>query len=295
MGIFVYHKASEKAGFGGFVFGVKPYKDPSEHAMMPGARKLGELVDKNGILYDMVLIQPTDVQYDYTKPMPDSYKYLYKIADSIGENIKGRNKNKYFYNQGMKGKDLYNDILKKHVTAIREKWNSSKLEEEDMSYMYNVVSQSGGSVLDKIGYLFLDINGDGIEELLIGEIASGEWKGVIYDIYTMSDRKPVHVVSGGSRNRYFVCDDVFLCNEFSSGAGESDWIVYNLVENSAQLYPQVGFKYDDYKNKDNPWFISYNIFKDEWENVPEGIYNERKEVFNNYKRFDYIPLSNLKY
>ena len=232
--ISIYDKSSQKAGFGGFAFGIRAYKNPADHAMMPGAKKLGELTDKNGTLYDIILKQPTDVQYDYVTGEADSYKYLYDLADNIDSKIKGNKKTKYYNKQGTKGEYLYKDVLKKHLTAIREQWDSMKLEKENMSYMYNVILSSDDKPMDKIGYIYFDANGDGIDELLIGEIAQGSWKGVIYDIYTMADRKPVHVVSGGSRNRYYVCDGTFLCNEYSSGAAESGLRVYIIVENRAE-------------------------------------------------------------
>ena len=291
-GIFIYDKLSKKEGFGGFAFGIKPYKLPSEHAMCPGCRKIGELIDKNKTIYDMVLIQPTDVQFNYTKPIPKSYEFLYSLADNV--EIKSSKRAKYVKNQGMKGEDLYKDILAKHLKAVKEKWDSIKLEEENMSYMYNVIAQSNKNPLNKIGYKYYDVNGDGIDELFIGEIAKGSFKGVAYDIYTMTDRKPVHVISGGARDRYFACDGTFVCREYSSGAQESGMLVYNLVENSTELFPQVGFKYDGYENKKNPWFISYDFEKDEWDNVSKEKYDERKKVFNKYERFDYIPLSTLK-
>ena len=287
--ISIFHKESKKAGFGGFAFGIKVYKNPSDHAVLPGSRKLGELTDKSGNLYDVVLKHPTDVQYDYTisPEAPESFKILYNIGDSI--NLQGINGSSYYKNQGMKGEDLYKNILEKHITAINEKWDSSKLEKENMSYMYNVIAQTNKNPLNKIGYAYYDVNADGIEELLIGEIAEGNWKGVVYDIYTMVDRKPQHVVSGGTRNRYYVCDDSFVCNEYSSGALESGVRVYNLVENTNELYPQVNFKYDGYSNPKQPWYLSYSDEK--WENVTEEAFNERKKVFDKYERFDFIPLS----
>ena len=291
--ISVFHKESKKTGFGGFAFGIKAYKNPSDHAVLPGSRKLGELKDKRGTLYDIVLKQPTDVQYDYTKSpkAPESYKKLYDLAYSV--NIQGVNKgigvnrvkgSVYYKGQGTKGEDLYKEILKKHITAINEKWDSIKLEKEDMSYMYNLT--------DKIGYTYYDINADGIDELLIGEIADGAWKGVIYDIYTMVDRKPKHVISGGSRNRYYACDGSFICNEYSSGAMESGVRVFTLVENSTELFPQVSFKYDGYTNPKKPWFLSYGneANEDEWENVSQDKYIERKKIFEKYERFDFTPL-----
>ena len=291
--ISIYHKESKKAGFGGFAFAIKAYENPSDHAVLPGSRKIGELTDKKGTLYDMVLKHPTDVQHDYTKnpQAPESFMKLYNLGKNV--EIQGVKDASYFKNQGMKGQDLYKDILAKHITAINKKWNSEKLEKENMSYMYNVLRQDKNeNILDKIGYIYYDVNSDGIEELFIGEIAQGDWKGVIYDIYTMVNRKPVHVVSGGERDRYYVCDEVFLCNEYSSGAQESGVSVYSLEENSTVLFPQVKFKYDAYENPDKPWFISYSDEK--WENVSEYRYNERISTFSTYLRFDYIPLSKLK-
>ncbi|MBR6127403.1 hypothetical protein IKQ21_06935 [bacterium] len=292
--ICIYDKESKKAGFGGFAFGVKAYKNPADHALLPGGEKIGELVDKKGVLYDMVLKYPTDVQYDYTKgsEAPKSYSLLYDLGESV--NITGRGKNTYYKNQGTKGEDLYQDILKKHITAIKEKWDSVKLEEENMSYMYNVIRAGNKNPLDKVGYIFYDANADGIDELLIGEIADGEWKGVIYDMYTMVNRTPKHVVSGGTRNRYYICNGTFVCNEYSSGAKESGLRVYVLVENSTALFGQVGFKYDAYENPKNPWFISYGADENQWKNVPEQFFRERKSVFNQYKRFDFIPLNKIK-
>ncbi len=255
--ICIYDKASKKAGFGGFAFGIKAYKNPADHAVLPGSKKLGELTDKKGELYDIVLKHPTDVQYDYTKSStaPEAFKTLYDLGETI--TIQGVKGAKYFKAQGTKGEDLYKDILKKHITAIQEKWDSVKLEKENMSYMYNVIAlQKSGNVLNKIGYAYYDANADGIDELFIGEITKGKWKGIVYDMYTMVNRKPEHVVSGGSRNRYFVCDGTFICNEYSSGAKENGYRIYALVENSTTLYPQVSFKYDGYTTPKKPWFIS---------------------------------------
>lgn len=282
--ISIYHTDSKKAGFGGFTFGIKAYKNPSDHAVLPGSKKLGELEDKKGNLYDIVLKHPTDVQYDYTKSIeaPESFKKLYDLGEIV--NIEGTKGSIYHKNQGTKGEDLYNDILYKHITAMNEKWDSSKLEKENMSYMYNIIPQN------KIGYIYYDINVDGIDELLVGEIADGAWKGIVYDIYTMVDRKPQHVISGGARNRYYICDDSFVCNEYSAGALESGVRVYNLVENSTELFPQINFKYDGYKNSQKPWFISYS--NEKWENVTESAYKERKKIFEKYERFNFIPLNN---
>lgn len=110
--IYFYHKESKKAGFGGFAFAIRAYKNPSDHAVLPGSRKIGELTDKKGNLYDMVLKHPTDVQYDYTKSpkAPETFKALYDYGENA--DIKGVKGSTFYNNQGMKGADLYKNILK---------------------------------------------------------------------------------------------------------------------------------------------------------------------------------------
>lgn len=281
--ISIYDSYSKKAGFGGFAFAIKAYKKPSEHAQAPGTRKIGELTSRFGRIYDVVLIQPTDVQFDYVTRNDKTYAPLYKLGEMI--DVKGENKYKFVYGAGMHGRDLYKKVLEKHKKALREKWDSKKLEKENMSYMYNLASKAGRKT---IGYNYFDVNGDGIDELLIGEYSEEQKQGVIYDIYTMVNRKPKHVVSGGDRNRYYVCDNSFICNEYSIGAGESGTRVYTLLENSVELYPQVYFKYDIYENRSNPWFISYSVFEDKWENVSEKTYKERKKIFDDYANLDFV-------
>ena len=279
--ISIYHKPSKKAGFGGFAFSIEACKNPSEYAGFPGYRKIGELTDKKNNLYDVVLVQPTDVQYDYTKGEDKEYLNLYRLGEKV--EISGNKGSVYFKNQGMKGEKLYKDILKKHAVAIQQKWDSKMPEKENISYMYGLTKN--------VGYAYYDVNGDGIEELFIGEITDGDNKGIIYDMYTMVNRKPAHVVSGSDRNRYFVCNNSFICNEKSGGANESETRIYFLTENSTELFPQVAFKYDKNADKDNPWFISYNFEKNKWDKVSEKKYQERKKTFSRYKRFDYRPLA----
>ena len=56
------------------------------------------------------------------------------------------------------------------------------------------------------------------------------------------------------------------------------------------MFPQVNFKFDEYENPENPYFIAYSDNK--WENVTEKTFNERQKVFEKYERFDFTPLKN---
>ena len=282
--ISVFEKAANEAGFGGFTFSVEAYKEPSEYAGGMDM-KVGEMTAADGTVYDVTRSYPSDMQWDYNKSedMPAEYAALYDGAEDIIKTL-SCDGGSFTYGAGTKGEDLYRDTLAQLSKAVDEKWDASKLEENDMSPMYFSV--------EKAGYAYRDVNHDGIDELLVGEITDGEMKGVIYDIYTMADRKPVHVLSGTSRDCYFVLDSGFIMNKYSGGAGMSGFQTYDIEPNTTNLLPQVGLKYDSYENEEKPWFVTYSEpEKEEWEGITEEEYNTNLERFENIDRIDFTPLT----
>ncbi len=289
--IMIYEtKASKEGGWGGFAYGFTAEEKPSDYAGSPGTCKLGEITTADGKIYDMVYVSPTDVQSD---PEKEEYKDYVAVANTLETSeasLTGIEGAKYVAGAGTKGEDLYTDILEKYYTAITEKWDPEKLEAENMSYMYASIPDA----LDNTGYFFYDVNCDGVEDLFIGENGEEAFQGVVYDIYTMVDRVPAHVISGGSRDRYYISNELFICNEASGGAAETDWIVYILTENTTKLFSQLAFKYDENTNKKQPWFRTYDYESGEWENITEEEFNDSKETFCDYKKIEYTPFSTLK-
>lgn len=73
----------------------------------------------------------------------------------------------------------------------------------------------------QVGYAIEDVDGNGIPELLIGEI--GEWgggSGAFFDLYTLTDGQPVRVFASSERERYYLCQDGAIAAEGSSGADD---------------------------------------------------------------------------
>lgn len=280
-------------GYIGYVFGIAAYKNSSDWAGGP-IEKVGELSLKNGELYDIVIIYPTETQFGFDREMPDKYKNLYEARFEITESIESNDGNKIMLGAGTKGEYIYKDIINKHLLAINENWDTEHLANENMSIMYALMSVYNENPLNSIGYFYKDINVDGIDELLIGEIADGAYSGIVYDIYTMVDRSPKHVVSGADRDRYYILDNGFILNEYSNGAEISGSNVYNLQTNSTELFLQFAFKYDENENKDNPYFISYDSSDSEnkeWQNVSIELYEEMEDRTKEHFAIDYIPFS----
>lgn len=282
--ISVYEKSANEAGFGGFTFSVEAYKEPSEYAGGMDT-KVGEMTTADGTVYDVTRSYPSDVQWDYTKgdEMPAEYEALYDGAEDIIKTL-GCDGGSFTFGAGTKGEDLYSDVIAQLKKAIDEKWDASKLEENNMSPMYYSV--------EKPGFAYKDINHDGIDELLVGEIADGEMKGVVYDIYTMVDRSPAHVLSGSGRDRYYIQDGGFVVNVQSGGAGMTCYNTFDIEPNTTNLLQQVGLKYESNEKGESQWFISYSDpAEDEWESISEEEYNSNLGRVESIDRIDFTPLS----
>ena len=288
----VFHKESKDAGYGGYAFGVWAAKLPGEYAGGPYT-KIGEITNGDAEIYDVVKCMPTEVQWDYNEDEPEDFVKIDKAEDAILSSVTGVNDFSYVKGAGTKGEDIYKDVLAKYVQAVNEGWDADKLESEGMSAEFNnVASADEGNGLDAIGFAYADTNIDGIDELFVGPIDEGDAKGIAYDIYTMVDRKPALVVSGGARDRYYNYDGHFICNEWSGGAAQSGYDLYALMYNETEMVLQYGYKYDGYENENEPWFKQES--KDKFESITEDEFNKAiDEMTEKYVRFDYTPLSKI--
>lgn len=278
-GIYICEKISAKSKMGGFAFGIKIFKYPNEYVDIPNSKKLGELKDTKGTLYDVVLLRPSEIQYEDGEEIQKNYNQLYEYGNNV--EIKGINGNKYFKNQGMKGEDLYREILKKYKTAIENNWDSKKFEQENLGYMYPVLEKTNKDLLKKIGYAYYDINLDGIDELFIGQ------KYSIFDVYTMINRRPEHVISGGDVDKYFISYDSFLCNEYSSKQNEQITKIFVLGQNTTELNPTITF----IRNGKSRYFVYGN--SNVKEEVSKKLFSERIKMFKKDK-LNFIPLSEFE-
>ena len=81
------------------------------------------------------------------------------------------------------------------------------------------------------GALLTDLNADGVPELLLGNASpdAGQYGPVFfYDLYTLIDGAPKHVVSSGERYRYYLRGDGLIAFEGSSGAAYSYVALYRF-------------------------------------------------------------------
>lgn len=287
--ITVFHKESKDAGFGGMAFTIWAREIPNDLAGGP-YEKRGELTDSDGNKYEVVIGYATEVQWDYEKSveMPEEFAELSGLAEDVVKSLTGVNGATFEYGAGTTGEELYGNIILTYKKALEEGWDASAYETNDMSPEFASLAKEGA---ENIGFSYADTNKDGIDELYVGTLKDDELKGTIYDVYTIVDGLPAHVVSGSARNRYYVYMNSFIVNEYSGGAMENGTIVYALEPNSTEMTYQWATKTDASENEEQPWFISYE--EDEWENVTEDEMHSREAVAEDYTKLEFTPLSEL--
>lgn len=292
-----YDKASNEAGFGGYAFSV--VADVDKNYIAGGMyTKVGEIMTSDGQFVDVLKGYPSDVQWDYVTyqdmESAEDYNKLYLATDSIIESIEAKEGNYFMYGAGIKGEDLYFVTLDSFVQACTEGWDAAKFEENGLSPEYGALIQNEGEkALDKIGYAYKDISSDGVDDLLIGVIGDSSDPTLVYDIYTMVNREPAHVISGTSRNRCYALEYGGFANVASGGANENEVALYEIEPGTTNLIQQFTLKYDGYEDEKNPWFVSYDDGAT-WESMTEEDYTDRlKMTEERYLNLDLKPISDL--
>jgi len=106
---------------------------------------------------------------------------------------------------------LYEEVLRKYIEAYPWEMFEVLPEIGEMTTLYNHHSDIG-----EIGYAYLDTDGDGQRELLIGAVDAPD--RMIYDMYTVADGELRHILSSAERAFYRLRDDGKLVYTWSGGA-----------------------------------------------------------------------------
>ncbi|MFT3985492.1 MAG: hypothetical protein QM697_16435 [Lachnospiraceae bacterium] len=176
----------------------------------------------------------------------------FELSNNESESDLKNNDDIYGSSQDETGTDNpYKDILDLYYQALYEHQTNPKQWQPDKYYTeHNLVAsvlnpywswENTDDILIKEGFAFLDLNEDGIDELVIGWIGNEFWNmndGYVFAIYTIVDGKVVLAVEGWDRNRYVIGTDGYLYCNGSSGAAETTYIKYRFsLEEEGFLEP----------------------------------------------------------
>jgi hypothetical protein len=159
----------------------------------------------------------------------------------------------------------YKDILDKYYQAIYE--HQTNPEQFDVNnyggLILSIVNpywalENEQNILSMVGFAYVDLNEDGIDELALGWIDNEFWnmdEGYVFAVYTIVDGKAALAIEGWERCLYVIGKDGYLYNSGSSGADESTYTKYKFsLEKEDFLEPVEEFySYYSYDGNETLW------------------------------------------
>lgn len=157
----------------------------------------------------------------------------------------------------MAAETIYSDILDMFYYKISNDWNGY----EEVSYLFYWVNTDVKNLSDA-GYAFIDLNNDGVLELLVTSVGAAT-EGMIYDLYTYKNGRIIHLATCGERYRYYLCADNTIYYEESGGAMLNSYKKYIVDANKDSLRLEEMVLYDGYEDEKNPWYYGKEDCYDE--------------------------------
>lgn len=187
---------------------------------------------------------------------------------------------------------VYKDTINEYVeflNGIKEyDENAMSLSMREMSY---------DPYLDHFGYAFMDINKDGVDELLIGSYS--EDAHFFYDMYVIKDGKAElclkddsdKKVAGYSRDYYAITNDNKIYNYKVDG--EESWTASVSLFDGSRLNLEKKYRFDSFEDVTS---MEWNLDTEQWQETTLEALNVFSNTYSmdNFKQIHYKPLSEIK-
>ena len=129
---------------------------------------------------------------------------------------------------------VYQDIINFVQTGFQEGWQNSSPEDKGLSPVFSYRAPTAG-------YALIDINRDGVMELLLGDTIDDNGNDyAMYDIFTFDTRNGTlnHVLSGGERDRFHFNGGGIIIEEGANSAEDSFTKCYQLEDGDVKELPK---------------------------------------------------------
>lgn len=130
---------------------------------------------------------------------------------------------------------MYEAVFEAYRNCYDGGWDMEALENYGLCYMCAYYPN-----FEDIGYTFMDMDGDGVEELLVGPCGSAE----IFNLFTISGDDVWILINAGERDTYHYVGEMEIVNQWSSSAEESGVDYYSVIDNDL-CYDGSGSFYDE--------------------------------------------------
>ena len=134
----------------------------------------------------------------------------------------------------------YAAVFGTYNQLLAEGWGGEELMAHDLPLL--IMYCVGDAPFDNIGYLLLDVDGDGTQELLTGTLISDEFYApIVFEMYTLTpEGSVVRVFSSQERARYYLCEDNSFLFEGANSAADSVSCSYSYAAGTLTEIPNTG-------------------------------------------------------
>lgn len=195
-------------------------------------------------------------------------------------------------------KAMYDEIIEKYKTAINEGWDDDKIEKEKLSGMLSLW-MGREDTADRLGYALMDIDDDGTDELLFGEVGIGNRPNLLYQIYyaKRGNRSWVYDIDAGPKSFYYLAEDNTIYKDMSGGASDGRLVHLQpyLMAQYLEIKPLDVMVYseDGPEGADKPWYYSEGYAyesTDNWKSISKEEFDENTDKAKaSYVRIDFTP------
>ena len=251
-GTIAFYETISSDSFGGFVGDIQLYRSVTAYGYLPNYRRGGQVNLSDGTKLDVVIALPSDVQFDVENQ--ESIDNYHLISDALIDEILPTlvpTDGEYIPQEEVDTTLVYAEVLDKLRAHVEAGADAETLTGDDFSGLYSYLAGEENP-LAAIGYLYMDINYDGYDELAVGRVGDN----AIYDLFTQQDGKVIHVFSGGERDIFTLVGSEYGYNTIketaSGGASLTNFIFYNLDPVKAELSQQLTYNYNEMDHPDAP-------------------------------------------
>lgn len=193
---------------------------------------------------------------------------------------------------------VYARQIERYHTAVSRHWDEDAYLEHEMSPL--AARYYDGKPLDNVGFTFMDLDGDGIWELIIGAIHNAEQDPLVFEIWALKNDEPVMLVQSGSHDRYYLQyaeEDDLWSVAYEAEKGDTNRAVHYLQLVEGEFTVSQGVIFNAAEGENNPWFMAYDLDWDVSNDTPidEDTANAvLKAGRNTYAAQEYFPYSLYK-
>ena len=190
---------------------------------------------------------------------------------------------------------VYSRQIERYYTAISRQWDAGAYWDHEMSSLAAYYYE--GTALENIGFAFTDLDGNGIQELLIGAILNADRDPLVFEIWTVRNGEPVMLAQSGSHNRYYLQyaqEDGLWSVAYEAENGAANHAVYYLQLADGEFQVMQGIVFDAIASEQDPWFMAYDLDWDVSNDTPIDA-DTATDVMTAgrilYTAQDYVPYS----